>query len=561
MKHLNRRPFITGVACAAALLALAPPAFANEVYYEPRPVLETKQGKLQGVERNSMVMFKNIPYAAPPVGDLRWRPPQPARGWTGVRDASRAGQACMQPFIDGLTNELVPGSEDCLTLNVFAQKGAKKQPVMVWLHGGGLVIGSGHEPVYEPVGLVGEGVVVVSLDYRLGRLGFFAPPELVAEARKNGEPFGNYGILDQILALKWVRDNIAAFGGDPDNVTIFGQSAGGRSVTWLMTSPAAAGLFHKAIAQSAQQLPMRHLTQDRFGKTSVTANDQKFVDAKGGKSLKELRALPAEDVILSAADFIAGAFDSAIVDGETILDDAIPLFAQGKQHKVPFMIGTLAWDASFFALNAPTVDAYVKSMKQDPEVIARLYKDYRYQCDQALAPQLMADGWYTGAVKLLADSANKAAPAYAYYYSYVTPSLKANYIGPAHTFELPYVFGALDTVNLAPSKAAPVDPCQEIAEARLDAKEKSTWSKYWFPATVPAGAADRSMAVQMAKSWTSFAKTGNPNYGGTNVWPRYNIQDDAMRNFANDSEGTITQVNKARVDYQLDFVRSFYGVR
>jgi len=561
MKHLNRRPFITGAVCAAALVALAPPALANEVYYEPRPVLETKQGKLQGVERNGMVMFKNIPYAAPPVGDLRWRPPQPARNWTGVRDASRTGQACMQPLIDGLTNELVPGSEDCLTLNVFAQKGAKKQPVMVWIHGGGLLTGSASEPYYEPVGLVGEGVVVVSLDYRLGRLGFFAPPELVAEARKNGEPVGNYGILDQIQALKWVRDNIATFGGDPDNVTIFGQSAGGRSVTWLMTSPAAAGLFHKAIAQSPQQLPLRGLTQDRFGKISAQANDQKFVDAKGGKSLQALRALPAEDVILSAADFISGAFDSAIVDGEVILDDAIPLFAQGKQHKLPFMVGTLAWDASFFALNAPTVDAYVKSMKQDPEVIARLYKDYRYQCDQALAPQLMADGWYTGAVKLLADSANKAAPAYAYYYSYVTPSLRANYIGPAHTFELPYVFGALDTVNLAPSKAAPVDPCQEIAAARVGAKEKSTWSKYWFPATVPAGAADRSMAVQMAKSWTSFAKTGNPNHGGTNVWPRYNIQDDVMRNFANDSEGTITQVHKARVDYQLGSVRSFYGIR
>lgn len=534
---------------------------ANPAYYDARPVLETKNGKLQGVERNGMVMFKNIPYAAPPVGDLRWRPPQPARTWVDVRDASKFGQACMQPLVDGLTNELVPGSEDCLNLNVFAPKGAKNRPVMLWIHGGGLLTGSASEPYFEPVGLVAEDVIVVTIDYRLGRLGFFAPKDLVEEARKNGEPFGNYGIMDQIQALKWVRDNIATFGGDPGNVTIFGQSAGGRSVTWLMTSPAAAGLFHKAIAQSPQQLPMRHLTQDRFGALAVQANDQKFIEAKGNKTLKELRALPAGEASLTAADFITGGFDSAMIDGEIILDDAIPLFTQGKQHKVPFMIGTNAWDASFFALSAPSVSAYVEKMKQDPAMIARLYKDFRYQCGQALSPQIMADGWYTGAVKLLAGSANKAAPAYAYYYSYITPSLQGNYIGPAHTFELPYVFGALDTANLAPGKTAAVNPCQKIAEGIVDAKQKSKWSEYWFIVTTPGNRADRSMARQLAKSWTTFAKTGNPNYDGRNIWPRYSIEHDVMRNFSNGPEGTIAKVDKARVDYQLEFIRAFYGIR
>ncbi|MFO1414284.1 MAG: carboxylesterase family protein [Burkholderiales bacterium] len=533
----------------------------NPVYYDARPMLETKNGTLQGIERNGMVMFKNIPYAAPPVGDLRWRPPQPAQPWVGVRDASRFGPACMQPLIDGLTNELVPGSEDCLHLNVFAPKGAKNRPVMLWIHGGGLLTGSASEPYYHPVGLVAEDVIVVTIDYRLGRLGFFAPKELVEEARKNGEPFGNYGIMDQIQALKWVRDNIATFGGDPGNVTIFGQSAGGRSVAWLMTSPAAAGLFHKAIAQSPQQLPMRQLTQDRFGALAVQANDQKFIEAKGNKTLKELRALPAAEASLTAADFITGGFDSAMIDGEIILGDAIPMFAQGKQHKVPFMIGTNAWDASFFALNAPPVAAYIEKMKQDPAMIARLYKDFRYQCGQALSPQIMADGWYTGAVKLLADSANKAAPAYAYYYNFITPSLAASYVGPAHTFELPYVFGALDTANLAPGKIAAVDPCQKIAEGIVDAKQKSKWSDYWFIVTTPGNRADRSMAQQLAKTWTSFAKTGNPNYDGKNAWPRYNIEDDVMRNFSTIPDATITRVNKARVDYQLEFIRAFYGLR
>lgn len=560
MTKPNRRLLIIAAA-VASLLACVPRGSATEVYYEPRPILETKSGKLQGVERDGMVMFKNIPYAAPPLGALRWRPPQPAPGWTGIRDASSFGEACMQPLIDGLTNELVPGSEDCLTLNVFAPKNARNLPVMVWIHGGGLLTGSASEPYYEPVGLVAEGVVVVSFDYRLGRLGFFAPKDLVDEARKTGEPFGNYGIMDQIQALKWVRDNIAGFGGDPGNVTIFGQSAGGRSVTWLMTSPAAEGLFHKAIAQSPQQLPMRRLTEDRFGKQAVEANDQKFIVAKGNRSLAELRAMPADEVMLTADDFITGDFDSAMIDGEIIRDDAIPLFAQGKQHKVPFMVGTLSWDASFFALAAPSVARYVATMKQDPAVIAGLYKDDPYQCDQALAPQIMADGWYTGAVKLLADSANRLAPAYAYYFTFLTPSLKANYIGPAHTFELPYVFGALDTLPLAPAKPAAVDPCQEIAAGRVAAKQDSAWSRYWFPATDPAGEADRSMARQMARSWTRFAKTGNPNHDGTDIWPRYSLADDVMRNFSNDAEGTITGVNKARVDYQLDSVRAFYGIR
>lgn len=560
MIKLSRRQLTCGAAFTA-LLGRASSSFANEVYYESRPVLETKNGKLQGVERNGMVMFKNIPYAAPPVGDLRWRPPQPVQNWIGLRDASKFGPACMQPLVDGLTNELVPGSEDCLHLNVFAPKDAKNLPVMVWIHGGGLLTGSASEPYYEPVGLVAEGVIVVSFDYRLGRLGFFAPKELVEEAHKNGEPFGNYGIMDQIEALKWVRDNIATFGGDPDNVTIFGQSAGGRSVTWLMTSPASSGLFHKAIAQSPQQLPMRFLTKDRFGKLAVETNDQKFIESKGNKTLKELRALPADDVILTASDFITGGFDSAMIDGEIILDDAIPLFAQGKQHKLPFMVGTLAWDASFFALGAPTVEAYVKTMKQDPAKITELYKDYPYQCDQALSPQIMADGWYTGAVKLLADSANKAAPAYAYYYTFVTPSLKDSYIGPAHTFELPYVFGTLDIVNLAPNTATAVDPCQKIAEAKTEAEQENKWSKYWFPITDPAGQADRSMAQQITKSWTSFAKTGDPNHGGKSTWPRYTIADDVMRDFSGDPEGTITNVNKARVDYQLDFIRAFYNMK
>lgn len=543
---------------ALAILASAAHVAADEVYFRPRPVLETKNGKLQGVETEGMVVYRNIPYAAPPVGELRWRPPQPVQNWAGLRDASRFGESCIQPWIQNLNNELVPGSEDCLKLNVYAPKGAKNRPVMVWFHGGGLLEGSSREPYYIPKGLVAEDVIVVTVDYRLGRFGFFAPKELIEEAKKNNEPVANYGIMDQIQSLKWVRDNIASFGGDPNNVTIFGQSAGGRSVTWLMTSPASKGLFHKAIAQSPQQLPMRDLTKTRDGKISAEDNDTKFQQSMG-KSLQELRALPADQVMLDAQDFLKGGFDSSIIDGEIIIGDSIPLFAAGKQHAVPFMIGTLSWDASFFVLGAPPVEAYIKQMKQDPQIIKKLYASYKEQCDHALSAQIMADGWYTGAVKLLADSANKRAPSYAYYYDFMTPTLKSSYIGPAHTFELPYVFGDLDTVLRAPAKAPKtVNRCDKINEAYDAVKTTSAWSPYWFPVTAPHNKQDLSMKDQIAKSWTAFAKTGNPNYGGREIWPRYDMASDTMREFTNGKQGVVKNLNKDRVDYQLKFIKAMY---
>lgn len=208
-----------GMLLAGLAATLIPKAMAD-VYNEGRPIVELKSGKLQGISANGMLSFKNIPYAAPPVGDLRWRPPQPASNWEGIRDASHFGQACPQPMVTGLNSELVPGNEDCLKLNVYTPTGAKGLPVMVWFHGGGLIEGSASEPYYQPIGLIKEGVVVVTVDFRIGKLGFFAPRLLAEEAKRNGEPVGNYGIMDQIHSLKWVRDNIAAFGGDPNNVTI-----------------------------------------------------------------------------------------------------------------------------------------------------------------------------------------------------------------------------------------------------------------------------------------------------------------------------------------------------
>ena len=227
-----------------------------------KPVAKVETGLLQGATEYNMNVFKNIPYAAPPVGDLRWRPPQAAASWSGTRDASQFGNSCPQPNLKNENKGLgLPGNEDCLKLNVFTpQNPGKDLPVMVWIHGGALQMDGARDPLYTPLNLVKNGVIVVTFDYRLGSLGFFASKELVEEAKAKGEPVGNYGTMDQIAVLKWVKRNIAAFGGNPKNVTIFGESAGARSVTWLMVSDAARGLFHRAIAESAQQSPIRGLS-------------------------------------------------------------------------------------------------------------------------------------------------------------------------------------------------------------------------------------------------------------------------------------------------------------
>ena len=426
-----------------------------DVYNETRPIVEVRNGKLQGVEEHGILAFKNIPYAAPPVGELRWRPPQPAQNWQGVRDASRFGQACPQPMVEGLNAELIPGSEDCLKLNVYTPKSGnnspvKNLPVMVWIHGGALLTGSATEPYYEPIALIGQNVIVATIDYRLGKLGFFAPKALAEEAAKNDEPVGNYGIMDQIAALKWIRENIAAFGGDPNNVTIFGESAGGRSVTWLMSSPAANGLFHRAIAESAQQTPLRGQTEERYGLPPAQKLDEKYIASLGVQDLRELRALPARKFVLTPKQFEDGEFGGAFIDGKILIGDPIPLFAQGRQHKVPFMIGTNSWDASFFVPSQPALASYLKKMKQDPQVIEKLYAGFKNKC--ALTAEVMADAWYRGSVKILADSAGKAALSFAYYFDYLAPHIRASHPGSPHTFEIAYVFGSLGFVLPSPSR-------------------------------------------------------------------------------------------------------------
>ena len=542
------------------LVALLLTAIAIGVCAAERPVVKIETGSLQGVIEYNMQAFKNIPYAAPPVGDLRWRPPQPALAWNGTRDASKFGGACPQQYIKNLNDGLgLPGSEDCLKLNVFTpSKPNKNLPVMVWFHGGGLIVDGAKDPQFTPINLVKNGVIVITVDYRLGSLGFFASKELIEEAKAKGEPVGNYGTMDQIASLKWVKKNIEVFGGDPNNVTIFGQSAGGRSVTWLMVSDAAKGLFHKAIAQSAQQSPLRGMTEKRFGLTPEVDISAKFMAALGAKSLAELRKLPVQKLVLDGNSYYAGEFGGPFVDGQILKGDPIPLFAAGKQAKVPFMIGTNSFDSDFMLPGEPALDVFLKNVHEDPKIIEQLYANVKDKC--ILNSFVIQDLMYRASTKLLANSMNGIAPGYAYYFDYLTQNIRAALPGAPHTYEIPYVFGSLGLVTQAPKQALTgVNQCDRIEKDIAGFKKTHVWPKDWFPIVDKNNPQDQAMSERLSASWAAFAKTGNPNVSGQANWPMYNLNADVMRNFSPGSE-TITGLFKDRVAYQALHLREIYAI-
>jgi para-nitrobenzyl esterase len=527
---------------------------------DQRPEVQTEAGRLQGITERNMQVFKGIPYAAPPVGDLRWRPPQAAIAWSGTRDASQFGDSCPQPYIKNLSDGLtLPGNEDCLKLNVFTPKKlAQNLPVMVWIHGGGLFVDGSKDAQFTPINLIKNGVIVVTFDYRLGTLGFFAPHELINEAKSNGEPVGNYGVMDQIAVLQWVKKNIQEFGGDPNNVTIFGESAGGRSVTWLMVSDAAKGLFHRAIAESAQQSPLRGMTEKRFGSAPEVDVDAKYMAAIGAKSLKELRSLPAKNLVLSPANFEEGEFGGPFVDGQILKGDPLALFAAGQQAKVPFMIGTNSWDSSFLVPGQPPLDAFLKKVDEDPKTIKKLYAQNKDPC--ILSSNVMGDMLYRASTKMLANNMNGVAPGYAYYFDYLSKNIRPAYPGAPHTFEIAYVFGSLDSMPQAPNlPESGTDQCARIKNATADLKEKGVWSKYWYPIVDKNSAQDKAMSEKMSQSWAAFARTGNPNVSGQAHWPVYNLKADVMRNFSYDKE-LIKELRKDKIDYQIFHLKEIFGI-
>jgi para-nitrobenzyl esterase len=446
-------------------------------------------------------VFKGIPYAAPPVGALRWRKPAPVEPWEGVRQADEWGPRAMQGDrlgnIDPLNSRM---SEDCLYLNVWTPAGSERDrlPVMVWIHGGSNSVGAGSEPTYDGGMLARRGVVVVTINYRLDVFGFLAHPELTSESGEAAS--GNYALLDQIAALRWVRENIAAFGGDPERVTVFGESAGAMDISLLMASPLARGLFARAIGQSGGALKPVPL----FGPRPLRIGEEdgrKFVEALGAGSIAELRAQPAKE-ILDASLKSPAFYGFGVVDGYVVPEHPARIYTQGRQHAVPLLVGWNADEGSYFTArmtawgpDQPSHADRVRAwFKDDADTALALYPAGRTPADDpaAFAPlfgdEIIGYGAWAWAER---DAATGGAPCYRYRFNRRPPGAPELSICPLtapgvyHAAELYYVWNNLHVRD-------------------------------W-----PWEADDRRLAEIMASYWVNFARTGDPNGEGLPEWPTY----------------------------------------
>ncbi|HKX88886.1 MAG TPA: carboxylesterase family protein [Sphingopyxis sp.] len=452
---------IRAILALGAIAALVSPAAAQQVAID--------SGAVTGVTADSIASFKGIPYAAPPLGAGRWSAPAPVQPWSAPRDATAYGPDCMQNPLPGIQPGSRPMSEDCLTLNVWTPKPAKgaKLPVMVWIHGGGFVGGSGTLPETDGAALARRDVVIVSFNYRLGRFGFFAHPALGQD--------GNWGLMDQVAALKWVQRNIAAFGGDPAKVTIFGESAGGESVSRLMASPVAKGLFARAIVASGGG------RDDWPTLADAQAKGQAFGARAGAADAAALRVLPADKVLggLALMSKEEDRYSGPMTDGTIVPAGAETIFAGGKQARIPYIIGSNDDELGFIPapframVNGPvekSLGAATTAVKaayaSEDEANRRLGGDAMF-AEPALAFGLL--------------QAHAGAPTFLYRFGYVLEGQRKPDLGAVHASDVAFQFGNL-----------PAD----------------------------ATAADRAAAKQLGDYWTNFAKTGDPNGSGLPVWSR-----------------------------------------
>ncbi|MHA6718672.1 carboxylesterase/lipase family protein [Sphingomonas sp. RS6] len=481
-----RRMYRTALAAA---LVTAPAAWAQQ------PTVRAPAGIVQGSREGDLRVFRGVPYAQPPVGELRWRPPAELPAWQGVRKATTFGAACVQPRPQAAgiyTDPPERMGEDCLTLNIWAPRNATKLPVVVWIHGGALVSGYGHAAMYDGAHMARRGVLLVSINYRLGILGYLAHPALSAES---GEGIsGNYGLLDQIAALRWVRRNIAAFGGDPGNVTIAGESAGGLSVMYLMASPAARGLFHKAIAQSAYMISAPELKTARFGMPAAETAGSQIQQALGARDLAALRAMDAEKLTALAAAKGYGPWGT--VDGKLLTRQLVETWDRGEQAPVPLIAGFNAGEIRSLRVllppapaNADAYSAAIRSRYGDlAEPFLRLYPAETIGESMLAATRDALYGWTS--TRLAIGQTAIGQPGYLYFFDHGYPAADENGLHAFHASELPYVFG---TAGRTPP----------------------LWPK------VPDTLAERRMSDAMLAYWTSFAKTGTPAAAGQPDWLPY----------------------------------------
>lgn len=505
------------VFCAVSLTLLS---IARAALSQEPPIVAIDGGAIQGMLTSGVAVFKGIPYAAPPVGDLRWRSPQPVPAWDGTLTTTEFGPQCYQKQFPQFGLALAPISEDCLTLNVFAPAEMDaKHPVMVWIHGGGFQLGASSLPFYESTAFAEDGVVLVTVNYRLDRFGFFAHPELAEEA---GEaPTANYGIMDIMAALEWVKRNIAAFGGDAGNVTIFGVSAGGSAVNMLMVAPQADGLFHKAIVQSGGGRPGPQPPEDdEIGLGYETRRDIAWAAAAGAPDLKSLRALPSDQILSGGADFADG--NRPMIDGLLLPDAPHRIFGEGGQAQVPYMIGASGYEASFLPPQE-VGEIWAQASAADAR-LATVYDGYGTGDEAMIAAQFVGDRVMVEPARMMArHEARNGRTTWLYHFSYVNAAMSGKIPAAGHAHDQSYIFGTIDT--------------------RIDN-------------TAPA---DRAMSDMIHAYWVNFAKTGNPNGAGLPEWPSYDAASDALLEFANDGLFVRKNFAKARLDLLTEIAESQEG--
>jgi para-nitrobenzyl esterase len=480
MKAINLIPFFAGIIMPIATTA-ADAADANRV--------QTTNGVLQGsAEEDGIRTFKGIPFAEPPVGDLRWKPPQPAKDWEGVRRADKFGPRAMQlPLFGDMVFRSSGMSEDCLYLNVWtpAKSAEEHLPVLVYFYGGGFVAGDGSEPRYDGASMAHKGVVAVTVNYRLGVFGFLAHPELTKESPHHAS--GNYGLLDQAEALRWVRRNIAAFGGDPKRVTIAGESAGSLSVSAQMASPLSKDLISGAIGESGSVMG----TLTPVPLAEAEQKGLRFATDLGAKSLADLRKLPAEELLQGKSGAGVGRFPVA-VDGYFLPKSPVELYAAGEQAHVPLLVGWNSEEAGYQGVlgrEEPTRENYAKALKKlygdNAEEALKVYAAAADQDVKQAAGDLAGDRFIGYSTWKWADLQGKTSgkPVYRYLYAHPRPTMK----GAVHSAEIEYALG-----NLASNKVYA-----------------------WTPD-------DNKVSKEMQEYFANFIKAADPNGSGLPKWPAAN---------------------------------------
>jgi para-nitrobenzyl esterase len=475
---------LTRVAVLAAF-AILPLAAADPVHIDTGTI-SGADGDEAGVR-----VYKGIPFAAPPVGDLRWKSPKPAAKWDGVRAADKFSPVCMQGR-GGQANTNREMSEDCLYLNVYtaAATAKERRPVMVWIHGGALTAGSGSG--YNGEELAKKGVVVVTVNYRLGAFGFFAHPELTKESDRNAS--GNYGLMDQLAALEWVQRNVAAFGGDVKRVTIFGESAGSWSTNMLMATPLAKGLFQRVIGESGAEFAHVQKLADAEQK------GVKFAQSMGADSIAALRAKSAAEIQAK------GGYGGPDVDGYVLPEDVHTIFAKGKQNDVPLLIGSNSDEGTMFTPATVKADDFrARNERRFGDAAGEFFKIYPASNDaeahdqSAAAMRDQTFGWEMRTWARMQTKTGKS-KTYLYFFSHVPPGQHP--AGAYHSSEIAYVF--------------------DYPNGQYNPR-KIEWQEV-----------DKKLADEMSSYWVNFATTGDPNGKGMLKWPAYHAKDDLLMGFGDE---------------------------